>query len=206
MYLTKLLLDPLNGMARRDLAQSYEMHRTLSRVFAASSTALPSPFLWRLETFTTNDTAATVLVQSEHKGNWALLQSLEGYLCGIHPDKEIRLDRFLDKDKLYRFRLLANPTVTREGRRYPLAREEAQLAWLERQAEKAGLILHDAARTLNEKRITHKPGNVITLRVARFDGVLHIGETEKAAAAIKSGIGHAKSMGLGLLSLAPIRE
>ena len=47
MYMSKLVLDPRHLQARRDLANAYEMHRTLSRVFAPSPDASPARFLWR---------------------------------------------------------------------------------------------------------------------------------------------------------------
>ncbi len=48
MYLTRLTPDPRSAQARRDPGDAYEMHRTLSRVFADEQ-APASRFLWRLE-------------------------------------------------------------------------------------------------------------------------------------------------------------
>jgi len=41
MYLSKLLIDPRNAQAQRDLADRYEMHRTLVRVYAKDDTSMP---------------------------------------------------------------------------------------------------------------------------------------------------------------------
>ena len=49
MYLSKLTLDPRHLGARRDLADAYEMHRTLARAFAPDESSAPARFLWRLE-------------------------------------------------------------------------------------------------------------------------------------------------------------
>ena len=43
--------------------------------------------------------------------------------------------------QLLRFRLRANPTVTRAGKRHGLTSQGAQLAWLQRQGERGGFQL-----------------------------------------------------------------
>lgn len=202
MYLTKLLLDPTHPQARRDLANAYDMHRTLSRVYAEDAHASPQRFLWRLET-STHDTA-TVLVQSAHQGQWQRLESLPGYLRELSADKQVDLPHWLAAARAYRFRLLANPTVTRDGKRHGLHREDEQLAWLARQAQQHGFALGSAQRTQDERRIAHKGKQRLTVHAVRFDGVLHVVDPVPLAQALTAGIGHAKSLGLGLLSLAPV--
>jgi CRISPR system Cascade subunit CasE len=203
MYLTKLLLDPQSAEARRDLANPYDMHRTLCRVYAEHEQATPHRFLWRLEPPRTLDELTTVLVQSAHRGSWDVLQALPGYLAMLHADKKVDLPHWLVEGRHYHFRLLANPTVTRAGKRYGLCTEEEQLAWLERQADKNGFELRSALRTLNERRVARKGSQRLTVQAARFDGVLCVRDVAKTQAALTAGIGHAKALGLGLLSIAP---
>lgn len=204
MYLTKLLLDPHSVEARRDLANAYDMHRTLCRAYAENEQDSPPRFLWRLEPYRPGDTGATVLVQSAHQGHWEALQSLPGYLADFRPNKAVDLSRWLVAGRHYHFRLLANPTVTRDGKRYGLCAEEEQLAWLARQADKGGFDVCSALRTLNERRIARKGGQRLTVQAVRFDGVLCAHDVPKLESVLTAGIGHAKALGLGLLSLAPI--
>lgn len=49
LTLSRLVLDPRDHAARRDIANPYAMHQTLARVFAEHPDAPPARFLWRLE-------------------------------------------------------------------------------------------------------------------------------------------------------------
>lgn len=201
MYLTKLLLDPQNPQVRRDLANAYDMHRTLARVYAEDPGAPPHRYLWRLEPFQSFYDGATLLVQSEQQGNWDVLRRQPGYLLELHADKMVNLESWLVAGAHYHFRLVANPTVTREGKRYGLCAENEQLKWLERQLAKGGCEVRSALRSLNERRVARKGDARLTVQAARFDGVLCVRDVVKAQAILSTGIGHAKSLGLGLLSL-----
>lgn len=202
MYLTRLILDPRCAQARRDLADAYDMHRTLSRAFVTGDAEQPTRFLWRLERDTNPWTHPTVLVQSRHAGAWDSLQSLPGYLQKPAESKAVELYKHVQAGT-YRFRLMANPTVTRLGKRYGLMDEVTQLEWLKRQgarhgfAVKAGVV--SASDLLESKR---KPGNNITVQQVCFDGMLEVREPSDVRKALLDGIGPAKAFGCGLLSLA----
>jgi len=45
----------------------------------------------------------------------------------------------------------------------------------------------------------------VVLAVAQFDGVLQVTDPSGLLAAVRSGIGHGKAFGLGLISVAPYR-
>ncbi|AXE30992.1 type I-E CRISPR-associated protein Cas6/Cse3/CasE [Chromobacterium phragmitis] len=199
MYLTQLRLDARQAAARRDLANAYDMHRSLCRAFAADEHAKPARFLWRLERHDATQGEAVVLVQSEQPGNWQPLS----HLLNV-ASKPLLLDTLVQTDKRYFFRLLANPTVTREGKRYGLQAEEEQLTWLARQLEKSGAVVQHVQRGLSQQWRLRKPGRLITVQAVRFDGVLAVDDAQKLRLAMASGLGHAKAMGLGLLSLAPL--
>lgn len=208
MYLCKLVLDPRHTQARRDLANAYEMHRTLSRAFAPSPDACPARFLWRLESAgpSLSQNSAVVLVQSATQGNWESLAQQPGY-AEIHPDKAVELGRLLQDGRGYVFRLLCNPTVTRAGKRYGLTREDEQLAWLERQGHLHGFEIARVEVGRSERIAIRQGGggNRMTLQVVQFDGILRAANVGKLGPALHNGIGHAKALGLGLLSLAPER-
>lgn len=205
MHLSRLTLDPHNAQARRDLADPYEMHRTLVRAFAKQESDIPPRFLWRLEPMKTFSDAV-VLVQSADAPDWAPLAALPCYLKQRQVQtKIIQLDDLLQTGKCYRFRLFANPTVTREGKRFGLVTEDAQLAWLARQGERLGFTV-EACLVVNSDVVKSKKGTMpITLRRACFEGVLRAEAASGLIRAVRDGIGPGKALGCGLLSVAPCR-
>lgn len=207
MYLSKLTLDPMHPQARRDLGSPYEMHRTLARVYAPDPQTPSQPFLWRLESGRDPAHSATILVQSDVVGNWSVLDQIPGYAVEVLGDKPVDLERLIRKSgDRFRFRLLANPTVTRDGKRHGLTKEEEQLDWLGRQGGKRGFSLDSCLRLGNERIQTRqgRMGRRITLQTVLFGGILEASEVAHLQMAVRFGLGHGKAMGLGLLSLARI--
>jgi CRISPR system Cascade subunit CasE len=209
MYLSKLILDPSHPHARRDLADAYQMHRTLSRAFVTTTDAPPRRFLWRIENNRPNTYAdqSVLLVQSADPGAWQALMMQPGYAHSIHPNKKVDLTELLREGRRYRFRIAANPTVTRAGKRLGLLREDAQQEWLARQGDRHGFRLLESVRTANGRLTVkqEKTGYRITVHVVRFDGFLEATDAEALSKALLGGIGRAKALGLGMLSLAPVR-
>lgn len=204
MYLSRLTLDAQHPDARRDLANPYEMHRTLSRAHAASAESPPQPFLWRLEANPPTADSAVLLVQSALGANWQGLNAQSGYALEILPNKPVDLERLIQSGGRYRFRIQANPTVTRDGKRWGLAREEEQLAWLDRQGDKHGFKVLACIRAASERlQARHATtGRRITVQSALFEGRLEATDPAGLRQAILTGIGHGKAWGLGLLSVA----
>jgi len=201
MYLTRLKLDRHHPKARRDLADPYEMHRTLVRVFVENEHQTPPRFLWRLEN-SPQWNRPTLLVQSEYIADWSHLEILDGYLQGSTDTKSIALDRLLKTDACYRFRLLANPTVTRDGKQHGLIGEDAQLSWLQRQGERFGFLLQSAMVSASDMLKARKGTMSINLRRVYYEGRFQACDTRLLAQALVSGIGPGKALGCGLLSLA----
>ncbi|RYU60493.1 type I-E CRISPR-associated protein Cas6/Cse3/CasE [Methylolobus aquaticus] len=206
MYLSKLTLDPRHPLARRDLANAYDMHRSLSRAFVADENARPSGFLWRLERSADCQPASVVLVQSVQPGNWTVLDSLGGYAFAIHGNKSVALEGLIQSGARYRFRLLANPTVTRAGKRYGLLREEDQLQWLNRQGARHGFEVRGCIRGASERLDVRQgsKGHRMTFDTALFEGILSVQSAETFRDAMLRGLGHGKALGLGLLSVARV--
>lgn len=207
MFLSKLVLDPNHAQARRDLANPYEMHRTLSRVYADSPDSKPARFLWRLEHGGDRvaEEGATVLLQSATVGYWHNLQGIPGYARNLAPDKPVPLDQLLEEGRHHVFRLACNATVTRAGKRYGLVREEEQLTWLARQGEQHGFA-PEKVRIARSERASFRQGRAgqrITVQVVQFDGLLRVVDPARMRLALVKGIGHAKALGLGMLSVAP---
>lgn len=206
MYLSRLTLDPQHPQARRDLADAYDMHRTLSRAFAADATAAPARFLWRLETTSDALAASTVLVQSAVQADWEVIHHLNGYTVKLEGNKHVDLNQLVQTGRRYRYRLLANPTITRAGKRYGLTQEAEQLAWFARQSDKNGFQPLACLRMGNALLRAHrsKSGDRITLQTVLLEGVLQASDALALQQALRQGLGHGKAMGLGLLSLAPV--
>lgn len=208
MYLSRLRLNPLDPSARRDLASAYDMHRTLARVFSPDEASKPARFLWRLERDGNALLDTTVLVQAAQPARWDLLHTQAGYLDGLDADKQVHLDKLLYLGGHYCFRLLANPTVTRSGKRFGLHGEEALMAWLARQAQRAGFAVHGATCSAHGRLsvIQGRAGQRIILDTAMFDGRLEAVHLERLKQCLLCGIGPGKALGMGMLSIAPIRS
>lgn len=203
MHLTRLRLDPQNPQARRDLADAYDMHRTLVRAFVRQEQDEVPRFLWRLEPGQLW-TEPVVLVQSDRAGDWSHLTALNGYLRNGQDavaSKVYDLHDLLTHPRL-RFRLAANPTVTRAGKRLGLVGEDAQLEWLQRQGERQGFALAAALVTGSDMLHCRKGSSRVSLRRVLFEGVLQVTDANALALAVSQGLGHGKAFGCGLLSLA----
>lgn len=207
MELARLRLNLENNGVRRDISDPYQMHSTLARAFVMRADAPPARFLWRLETMRPGQ-APMVLVQSDMGGHWDTFRQVNpGWVDVVearawHPLAVLRggADVLL--------RLDCNPTVTREGKRLGLWREIDQRAWFDRQAQKAGLAACEisaisSTRLLGQRR--KGGGPAVTVCAARIEGSARVADPVALAQAIQAGIGHAKMMGLGLLTVAPLR-
>jgi CRISPR system Cascade subunit CasE len=214
MYLSRLLLDPRSKQARTDLANPYKMHATLCRAFAEPDQT-PPRFLWRAEEGKT----PTVLVQSLETPNWEkLLQRFPGYFAQAPQYKPVPLEH-LQPGQVLRFRLRANPTVTRRDphnptkrKRYGLRSVEEQLEWLRRQGTSGGFEVLGAMVVQSEKVRFYKhsknadesgPSEAlpIVLQSVLYEGHLKIADLEAFQQTLAAGLGHAKALGFGLLSI-----
>ncbi len=209
MYLTKLLLNPLSRQVVRDLANPYDLHRSLLSAFPDAADGGPGRVLFRVEPPQTSDwyddqpPAPVVLLQSEQAPDWQK--------SGLHRDyfRERLLpkplpDSFAANTRL-RFRLRANPTVKRDGKRHALFEEDAQLKWLHRKAEESGFQVVDVAVAPEGNSLGTKLNgrrHDITHFAVKFDGELIVTNQSLFAEVVKNGIGSAKGFGFGLLSLA----
>ena len=202
MHLTRLTLDPRSAQARRDLGDAYEMHRTLARAFAADAQSPPARFLWRLEAGSNAWATPVVLVQAAVEADWSALQALPNYLQRPVESKCLVLEESVEGGGRYRFRLQANPTVTRQGKRYGLVGEAEQLAWLGRQGERHGFSVESALVTATDVLSSRKGEGLISVQRVCFEGRLQVSELAAFSHALTLGIGPGKAFGCGLLSVA----
>jgi CRISPR system Cascade subunit CasE len=160
-------------------------------------------------------------VQSRTIPDWTGI-GVQGWLAKADPAIDLRERLKLDSLKAgqrFRFRLRANPCVTRNGKRLGLMRLEEQEKWIERKGKLHGFSLpqltsFNLSELLQERvdiRISQEQmlrgkqhsGNAIRIFSVLYDGILTVTDPDSFRDALQTGIGHAKSMGLGLLSIAP---
>ncbi len=204
MYLSQLLLNPRSAMAQRELASPYQMHRTILSAFPSADSGGPGRVLFRVEPEQA-DLGVRVLVQSAQRPAWdAVLAAHPGYLIAPPAVKEVC--PMLPVGRPLRFRLRANATYRRDGKRLGHMTEERQRQWLWRKAEAGGFrILGVLVRPEGMVRDRARPGEPpFSWLSVLFDGVLEITDGARAHATLAQGIGSGKGMGFGLLSLAPV--
>lgn len=199
MVLSRIVLNLDVPAARRDLADAYELHSTLMRLVDGGAT---KP-LWRLERWR-NSRPAEVLVQTDDEPNWNVLKAVdEAYASEVESKRNRLFENLRSGDRL-RFRVRANPTVKREKRRHGLVRFEEQVAWMERQLAKSGatpleIVPNESRREVHKRRRGGKP---ITLVGVTFDGVISVEDAERVRELVRTGVGHARALGFGLVTLA----
>ncbi len=223
MFLHRIHLDPRCREARRDLADPYQLHATLCRAFSPPDQKCPEgEILWRLEPETGSDGSPRVLVQSRTIPDWDGI-GVKGWLAEadspIDLKSRLRLDD-LTAGQRFRFRLRANPCVTRNGKRQGLLQLVEQEQWMKRKGTLHGFVLpqlssFDLSETGQERvdvRVSQERmlsgrqhhGNSIRIFSVLYDGVMTITDADAFMKVLQTGIGHGKALGLGLLSVAPI--
>lgn len=203
MFLSRLTLNLASAAARRDMADAYEAHRTLTRTVADGPEATPGRILWRHERAESGE-APVLLLQSEEEPVMERLP--EGYLL----DAATRSwEPTVAAGTLLSLRVRANPSVKREGKRRPLRRLEEQLAWMHRQATvHLGVEVVQLGVTGTGEIRSHARrggGAPLVATAAQFEGVVRVADPDQLAAGIRMGIGHTRLLGLGLVSIALVR-
>lgn len=217
MFLNRIHLDPRCREARRDLADPYQLHSTLCRAFCEPDQKCPEgEILWRLEPETDSNGCPRILVQSRTIPDWEAI-GVKGWLAGAEKPIDLKLDS-LKNGQRFRFRLRANPCVTRKGKRLGLFQLEEQEKWIARKGMQHGFALPQlpsfaTAETnridvrVSQERLlrgNQHSGNSICIFSVLYDGIFTVTEQNNFKKTLQTGIGHGKVMGLGLLSVAPI--
>ncbi|MDO9545159.1 MAG: type I-E CRISPR-associated protein Cas6/Cse3/CasE [Pelolinea sp.] len=212
MYLSKLLLNKNCAQARADLGNPYNMHRTIMRSF-------PTPLsedervLFRIE-YAISGENAVVLVQSMEEPNWEKVEKLHNDYFAQEPmSRSLKTLKFKNGD-LFRFRMrvtISKRVVYKnsgKSQRISLFSEQDRIEWLNRKAKNGGfslmgerLVVRDAPyRNFLIKR--ENENFRATLNMVDVDGQLTVEDGEKFLECFMQGIGPAKGLGCGLVSLA----
>ena len=199
VVLSKVTLDLEDAQARRDLTDPYEMHATLMRLVDGGA----SRPLWRLEV-PRGSLPPHILVQTDAEPNPSQFRARGSPYFTSFESRPHLLATDLRQGELLRFRLRANPTVTRDRKRHGLLREEEQLQWIgrvlsQRGARKILAVVTESGRHVMRRR---RGGAPIVIQGVTFDGVLRVSDVAVLRHTLQAGIGHAKSLGFGLLTVA----
>jgi CRISPR system Cascade subunit CasE len=209
MYLSRLILNPRSRRAQKEIANPYEMHRSVMRAFPDDLQADSERVLFRLESHRRAG-SFTLLVQSWMSPDWSWLTepSARGYLLPVsEPNPAVKsFELALVTGQTLAFRLRANPTVKRDGKRHGLFRLEEQREWLMRKASQGGF------RVLSTQIVNASDAEgwircddqrrKLKLFAVRFDGFLRVKKPEQLRETVRQGVGPGKGLGFGLLSLA----
>lgn len=208
MYLSRLQLDPANRQVMAEIANRYELHRTLLSQFK-SMDRNEIGLLHRIEPIEKDVYQPIILlVQTQIEPSWEGL-SKRGLLT--RPVEIKTFEGFFETGKQFYFRLLANPTVRKAkgdwaGKRVELRTPEEISSWLRRKGESGGFkILNMQFSNLGKiTSVKSEAGKKQTIQhqAVLYEGVLEVGEAEKFKATLEKGVGSAKGFGFGLLSLA----
>jgi CRISPR system Cascade subunit CasE len=215
MYLSRLILNPRNRRVQKEVADPYQMHRSLMNAFPDDLEPGAERVLFRLESHPRTG-GLTLLVQSWTLPDWSWLAepNAHNYLLPVsEPNPAVKsFDLDLDPGQVLAFRLRANPTVKRkfesgDHKRVGLYGEEKQIEWLKRKGERGGFRLLSARTShqdvirgrIHRNKRTHK----LQMLSVQFDGLLQVADPDRMRESVQQGIGSGKALGFGLLSLAP---
>lgn len=205
MYLSNLILNPRSRQANIDKGNPYELHRSLMLAFPAFDHE-QERVLFRLEMGPANQ----VLVQSTLNPDWSRLA--ENYL--VKPPEIKTLGLAFEPGQTLRFRLRANPSRRdpKSHKRVGIYSEADCLSWLRRKGEQHGFSFEPEAVVVTGTNwrqfpLGSKEGGQRrqgTFNFQDFNGQLRIVDPERLLDSVRQGIGPAKGLGCGLLSLAKV--
>lgn len=227
MYLSRLILDLRNPLARKDLFSPYEMHRSVLKGFPGGENGGSGRVLYRPELLSKPGITATVLVQSEKKPDWAVMEQQRGYFFQA-PEFKI-FDPDFQENQVLNFCIRANPTfrkkepVGTKGKRLAVLGENELHQWFFKKSHQSGFVVDDLDNAIKEQRscknlVVIPEGKVLiprpqpnsrdsspfiqTHHAVWFQGNIIVTNPHVFKGVLFAGLGSAKAFGFGLLSLA----
>lgn len=221
MFMTRMALNPHRRGARKLIASPQVMHAAVLAGFAEPPVPAPdgARVLWRIDENPADRRTLLYLISPDkpdlthlvEQAGWPTTQEWE---CK-------RYDKFvaaLADGDTWAFRLTANPvhngrTKTDAARTQRLGHVtyQQQQDWLLSRAERNGFRItlgeNDSPDVVVHRRKVHRfqrRENTVTLTQATFDGRLVITDVHAFRQTLVRGLGHGKSYGCGLMTLARV--
>lgn len=216
MFLTRFQINTARRGARKLLSSPQAMHAAVLSSFVDPATGGHGEprTLWRVDGSGHDQLLYVVspgkpdLTHLVEQAGWPTSETWQtrdygGFLASLQPGQR------------WAFRLTANPV--RNGRlphrtgtqRVGHVTVEQQRQWLLTRVERSGFQVTAAAYgdpdvTVHSRQTYTftRGGQRVTLRVATFDGMLEVTDSDKLRTTLVTGLGHAKAYGCGLLTLA----
>lgn len=227
MYLTRMALNLARPDAMRLLSSPYKIHSAVEHAFppGVTRTGDRGRILWRLDLSSRREGEAWLYVVSPEKPDLTHIVEQAGW--PLYPkwetkDYEALLGK-IEQGQEWAFRLKANPVrkvrvdkgrVSRNqvvGTLQGHVTVEQQQQWLIDRAERCGFDvcaneLGALDLVISERRKEHsiRGGKTLTVATARYDGRLRVLDAEAFCHTLGFGIGHARSLGCGLMTVAPL--
>jgi CRISPR system Cascade subunit CasE len=198
VYLSRLIVSPRCRQARSEIANPFEMHRTIARVFEEFiESEDDGRFLYRID----REPRPHALIQTKSEPDWSRLCIPADYLAAP-PEVKVITPMFRSGERFV-FRLRANPTLRLNGKRYGLYTHAEQVEWLARKSGLGGFQVEKLAVRQEEcLEARGTGGRVAKFATVQYDGELSIADPLLFKDSFENGVGSSKGMGYGLLSLA----
>ncbi|MBN2435150.1 MAG: type I-E CRISPR-associated protein Cas6/Cse3/CasE [Spirochaetes bacterium] len=206
MYLSKLSLNLRSKEVRRDLADCYQMHRSIYNCFPSKDEGGSGSIVYRVEDYQNTllnhrQITQVVLVVSEKEPGWHNLSDI--YLSDNQIMQYAEKIECIANDMSFRFLLKANPTKKNDGKRIALRTYDDRQKWALRKAKDNGFELIDlSVRSDSIQKSDSKKGHELVFNTVYYEGFLRVTDVNLFKKALCVGIGSAKAFGYGLLTIA----
>lgn len=214
--LTRVLINPQRRQARKLLTNPQAMHAAVRATFPPDIEQEDARVLWRVDH--RGHEHVLYVVGPERPDATGLVEQA-GW--ATRPAQTAEYTRFLaalKKGQRWHFELVANPVMSKAGERgtrgkvVPHVTPEQQLDWLIKKSVNAGFSVAGSgedgeglptARVVERANLRfRRRDRTVTVRTARFDGVLEVTDADALRSTLVHGLGKAKAYGCGLLTLA----
>jgi CRISPR system Cascade subunit CasE len=226
MYLSRVEINPHRRETIHALASPQILHAAVEASFPVSA-GLEFRNIWRVDKL---DKSLYILLQSQRKPDFTHIIEQFGWPAAEQSWEVREYGEFLSRlqnGQTWQFRLKANPThavteltkpveFSKEGKRtrgkvVAHVTVEHQKQWFLSKASKYGFEIEKTDNGLDIFDITQsevkkfkRRGDIVTLAIAIFEGVLRITDAKLLVDSMKNGIGKAKAYGCGLMTLARV--
>lgn len=202
MYLSKIELNTRKTKALLALRNPNLIHGALREHYPEHRV------LWRIDEV---GQKKNLLLQSEAPLSFEpLIKQFGNEKVGTAQVDLTSLIKLLQKDSHWRFRIKGNPvrmTLNKKTGKKSYCHymnDTNRLKWLEERSEKNGFKLDSVKIDAIENIRFQRQGKTVSLASVTYNGTLTVTDPELFLKTFRTGLGHGKAYGLGMLSLATL--